>query len=167
MDIRNYIKMLYSNMGYLPGCPYHLISDKEMFDAFLRDDGFFANEYPCPSEELEEAYEALKECIEGKIKSFLEDDEELPKWIYSYMIMEPITFNSDEQDIAYISDMGNIESAGLLAEFTPAVAHMCYSVSTKWLKKQPSKYADRVPTMFGEAHVVKSLRLDQANILLD
>lgn len=167
MNIHNVIKMMYSNMGYLPGYPYHLISDNEMFDAFLREDGFFADEYPCPSEDLQEAYDALLECIKDKIQNYVDKGETLPNWVYSYMIKSAITYSSLEEDISYISDMGHIEHSGLLAEFTPEVANMCYRVSTKWLKKQPSKYADRVPTMFGEPHVVKSLRLDQANILLD
>lgn len=33
--IHDIIKIKYSNLGYLPGYPYHLISDKEMFDAFI------------------------------------------------------------------------------------------------------------------------------------
>ena len=33
--IHDIIKIKYSNLGYLPGYPYHMISDKEMFDAFI------------------------------------------------------------------------------------------------------------------------------------
>lgn len=167
MKIHNYIKIMYSNLGYLPGHPYYLISDAEMFDAFLREDGFFADEYPCPCEDLQDAYDALLNCIKEKITDFLENGTTIPDWVYSYMIMRPITYNSDEADIAYLAEMGNVDMQGVLAEFTPNVARTCYYISKKWLAKMPSKYRDRVPTMFGEPHVTKSLRLDQANVLIE
>lgn len=167
MNIHNAIKIMYSNLGYLPGYPYYLISDKEMFDAFLRDDGFFADEYSCPCDDLAVAYNDLVECIQSKIDDFLTNGVTIPDWVYSYMIKSTVTYSSKEADIAYISEMMNIDMEGIIAEFTPEVARWCYEVSTKWLKKQPSKYQDRVPTMFGEPHVIKSLRLDKANVMLD
>lgn len=167
MFIHDIAKTLYVNMGYLPNIPYHLISDKEMFNAFLRDGGFFADYYPCPDDAFQEAYDKLLECIHSKIAAFIEKGEVIPDWVYSYMIMQTITYQSPEVDIAYICDMSNIDSPKLLAEFTPQVAATCYEVSKKWLQKFPSKHRDRPPTMFGEAHVIKSLRLMEANVLLD
>lgn len=162
------IKIMYSEMGFLPDHPYHLISDKEMFDAFLGENGFFATYYPCPDDKFREAYDALLNYITDCINKFQSDeDEEIPAWVYSYMIMRPITYASPEEDIDYLCEMANIDvSAGSLAEFTTDVAETCYEISTRWLQKMPS--ADRrPPTMFGETHVTKSLRLTQANILLD
>lgn len=165
--IHNIIKIMYVNIGFLPNTPYHLISDDEMFDAFLREDGFFATYYYCPGEEFQEAYDKLLGCIKSCIHKYQEDGTTIPDWIYSYMIMRPITYDSAEEDIAYICDMANIETPQLLAVFTPEVAATCYEVSKKWLQKLPSKHNNRPPTMFGETHVTKSLRLTDANILLD
>ena len=167
MFIHDVIKIRYVNMGYLPGYPYDLISDKEMFDAFLREDGFFNDFYPCPASDLQSDYDALKEYIVNSINKYLEDGTTIPDWVYSYMIMRPITFDSDEPDIAYLCELANIESPKAESEFTDEVARMCLNVSKKWIQKLPAKNSDRPPTMFGETHVTKSLRLDQANILTD
>lgn len=164
--IHKVIKIMYVDMGFLPDYPYHLISDKEMFDAFLREDGFFATYYPCPDPEFQEAYDALLNYITDCINQFEEDGTIIPDWVYSYMIMRPVTYDSPEEDIDYICDMANIDKPDILAEFTTQVAETCYTVSKKWLAKMPS--ADRrPPTMFGETHVTKSLRLMQADVLLD
>lgn len=168
MFIHDTIKRMYSNMGYLPGYPYYLITDDEMFDAFLKPDGFFSDFYPCPCAELEEAYDKLKEYIAEKIRQFREGElDTLPDWIYSYMIMRPITFDSSEDDIAYLTDLAGMNTVLGGPEFTPEVAQKCYEISTKWIQKQPSKYSHRPPTMFGETHVTKCLRLDQANIMIN
>ena len=167
MHIHNVIKIMYVNMGYLPDHPYHLVSDDEMFDAFLKEGGFFDTYYPCPCDELKEAYDTLYQYIIKCINDFQENNSTIPNWVYSYMIMRPITYQSSEEDIAYICDMANIDAVNVLSEFTPLVAMTCYKVSKKWLQKMPSKTNNRPPTMFGETHVTKSLRLMQANILLD
>ena len=60
MFIHDFIKIMYTDMGYLPNYPYYLISDEEMFDAFLRDDqGFFNDYYPCPADNLQTEYERV------------------------------------------------------------------------------------------------------------
>lgn len=153
-------------MGFLPDHPYHLISDAEMFEAFLREDGFFATYYPCPDEEFRTAYDELFASIQQHISDFQNGLIILPNWIYSYMLLQATTYESPEDDISYICDLANIEKPDILAKFTLQVAETCYEVSKKWLQKMPS--ADRrPPTMFGEPHVIKSLRLMQANVLLD
>ena len=155
-------------MGYLPDYPYHLISDAEMFDAFLKEDGFFATYYPCPGRQFEEAYDKLFNYIEDSIIAYQEDNSKtLPDWIYSYMIMRPITYASSEEDIDYLAEMCNISFSNGLPVFNEALANTCYEISKKWLQKLVSKGDDRPPTMFGETHVTKSLRLLQANVLLD
>lgn len=166
--LHDVIKINFINIGYLPNTPYHLISDAEMFDAFLRDDGFFADFYPCPSESLEVAYAALKECIVDKINAHLYDPNvPVPDWVYSYMLLRPITFDSSEADIAYLYELLGIPNIQGVYEFNAQVAEACYLHSIDWLKRVPSRHYDRPPTMFGETHVTKSLRLDQANIFID
>lgn len=166
MEVRNYIKILYSRIGYLPNHPYHLISDKEMFDAFLQEQGVFADYYPCPAESMQDKYNALLDCITDKINKFLNEGEQLPNWVYSYMSLNVITYQSSERDLDYLAELLGLYSPTGLPEFTPEMALSCYEVSSRWIQKQPSKYADRAPTLFGEPHVIKSLRLDQANLLL-
>lgn len=169
MFIHDYIKIKYTTEGYLENNPPYLISDKEMFNAFIQEDGsgFFADYYPCPGPEFNSAYVELKSYIVDKIQKFLNDGTEIPDWIYSYMIMRPITYQSDELNIYYLYELAGMKSLTSLAEFTPELADLCYQVSVDWIKRLPSRYADRPPTMFGETHVTKSLRLNQANVLID
>ena len=110
MFIHDCIKRFYISLGYLPGYPYYLISDKEMFEAFLKEDGFFNDFYPCPGDSLQAEYDALHDYIVERISAYLAKEEaSLPDWIYSYMLMRPITFESSEADIGYLNDMANIE----------------------------------------------------------
>ena len=85
--IHNNIKIKYVNLGYLPNWPYHLISDEEMFDAFMSNvvidksecrydetsksyvgsklesgQGFFFDNYPLLDEEVN-----LLQCLRGFI----------------------------------------------------------------------------------------------------
>lgn len=169
MYIHDIIKILYINLGYLPNYPYYLISDKEMFEAFLKEgDGVLADYYPCPDEMLQEQYDALMDCIKTKIQDFMDKKiTELPCWVYSYMLLQTTSVHSSEEDISYLYELSNIVSPTILATFEPQIADVCYEVSKRWLQKSPSGKLDRVPTMFGEPHVIKSMRLDQANVLLD
>lgn len=178
MLVNDYIKINYIELGYLPNHSYFLISDEEMIDAFRKEDGFFNEYYPCPDEsspDMVEAYEALRTCIWGKLDAYLEDPEnvKIPNWVYSYMILNAVTFGSeefggsDEADIAYLYELLGIKSPNPLAEFTPQLAWGCYRTSQEWMKKNPSRYRDRPPTMFGEPHVIKCLRVKQANILIE
>lgn len=171
MHMHDVIKIRLSNMGYLPGYPYHLISDNEMIKAFIGSEGFFNDFYPCPSDDLEDAYELLKNTIEVKLSEYIisNGDKPIPNWIYSYMLMRPITYQSDEAAIDYLSGMLNLNSTNALPEFDADMARACYQVSCKWLTKFASKALDeqRPPTMFGETHVTKSLRLDQANVFVE
>lgn len=168
MHIHDIIKIMYVNIGFLPDYPYHLISDDEMFDAFLKEGGFFATYYPCPGREFEKAYDELFNYIEDSILAYKEDNTNaIPDWVYSYMIMRPITYQSSIEDIDYLCEMCNISFSNGLPVFNEDVARVCYDISVKWLQKTPSKANNRPPTMFGETHVTKSLRLIQANILLD
>lgn len=165
MFTHDIIKILYTNLGYLPGYPFWLIDDSEMFNAFVKEEGVFEEFYPCPSQDLSEQYGLLKENIFGFIVEYQQSGKEIPDWVYSYMLLQPITYQSSLQDIEYLFSLNNMDVEDQEAQFNEDIAKSCYQVSVDWMKKQPWKYKDRVPTMFGEAHVVKSLRLEQANIL--
>lgn len=169
MFIHDVIKVQFVNIGYLPNRPYHLISDKEMFDAFIwNEESFFGDYYPCPGDSLVEQYNTLKTAIQNLIQIHLEDPlTPVPNWVYSYMLLQTITYESSLEDIYYIYDLLGLDSSQGLPKFDEEVAAECYRASEEWLKRLPSKQTERPPTMFGEPHIVKSLRLQQANVLID
>ena len=167
MFIHDVIKIQLVDIGYLPNWPYYLISDKEMIEAFWKEDGFFNDYYPCPCSELQEPYETLRSSIFQNLTNYLEDRTPIPNWVYSFMLMRPITYESDEADIAYLYELSGVKPTTILTEFGPELAQACYATSVEWMKKLPSKFRDRPPTVFGETHVTKSLRLKQANILVE
>lgn len=161
------IKMHYIRYGYLPNYPYHLISDKEMFDAFINNEiNYFDDNYPCEFESLRDVYTELKDAIKYHVDKHLDDPYEsyvIPDWVYSYMLGVPVTFDSsdlDKHDLLVLLDMDN-----LYDEITEPVMKSIYGVSKRWISKlTPTKRDHRPPTIFGEPHVLKSLRLDSADI---
>lgn len=189
--IHDLIKIQYIRQGYLPNIPYHLISDDEMLNAFLGgipDDGFmpdnydqmtdeelivvldfkysklhgyFINRYPCPSDtnvNLKLAYYWLIQSILDNIKYQSVGIYRIPDWIYSYMLGVPISDSSDIRDkhnFLTLIDMDNIYDT-----FDEAAAKKCNEISTKYLKDH--HITDRTPSVFGEPHVVKSARLEDA-----
>lgn len=183
--IEDVIKIRYVNMGYLPDTPYHLISEIEMIDAFRRESsdplkqGVFQDFYPCPATEAEDenvynAYHTLKDKIQYVLEEHLNPKDPnkpeypvIPNWVYSYMLLRPIGPNSPESDIAYMYNLLNEPSDNGAYLYTPHIAFLCLRNSESWLTRTASRYRDRVPTVFGETYVTKSLRLDQANITVD
>lgn len=126
-------------------------------------------------------YEILEDAIEyymNKLKTTKDDACVLPDWVYSYMLGAVISIHSDPLDIHdLITPLGvdNIDDV-----FTPEAAIQCYNTSKKWLKqhlinewehndigadvsKCPGCLNLRPPTMFGEPHVIKSIRLDSVS----
>ena len=77
MLIHSIIKILYTREGYLPNHPYHLISDKEMFDAFLNDteECYFAVNFPCLYDDIIDAYEDLITGLQYHISAYLISQE--------------------------------------------------------------------------------------------
>lgn len=179
MFIYDLIKIRYTGYGYLLNYPYHLVSDKEMFNAFIKNDlNFFDINYPNPDssdEELTAAYTALKTAIMYHIDMAiatvgLEKPYELPDFVVSYMLGSVIGVNSDPMDIRDLSKLLRIPNDA--ETFSPNIAKGCYAESTKWLKKTAAPQEvtyngetinPRPATIFGEAHVIKSLRLDNAS----
>jgi len=162
------VKIGYIDEGYLPNYPYHMITDNEMIEAFIKEGGFFDAVYPCPDESLRTEYDALHDMIKDRLDQYIastSSSKQIPNWIYSYMLGEVTTFRSDSEDIEYLYELTRIDPIHGYDVFDVELARACYEVSTEWLKKQSSKSYDRVPTMFGEPHVLKSLRLSYADIL--
>lgn len=191
--IHDIIKINYVHAGYLPNYPYHLISDAEMCDAFLSKNtnaqwhGFFVDNYPLitnglPSEDanmLQNAYYGSDDSDDPEstiglipaimtnlmaLKNSAELNYKLPNWIYAYMLGATISINSpylDRMDLIQLLNLNVSDDA-----FTAEVSKMCYLESKRWLLKYPpDRRQERPPTMFGEPHVIKSLRLNQYTAL--
>lgn len=167
MLIHDIIKTLYAKQGYLPDFPYHLISDEEMLNAFFTNSpNFFSDTYPCPLD-MTLQYEELKLGIQYHIDLYQETQKSeiyanryaLPDWIYSYMLGVVVGPNSTEyerHDLFVLLGLDNMED-----EFNTQIYEKIYRISSKWLQKLNSFERDhRPPTMFGEPHVIKSLRLE-------
>ena len=164
MFIHDIIKIQYINEGYLPNYPYHMITDKEMFDAFLlTDEGYFDVNYPLLDGLLAEPYRELKAGIKECIDAYLTNGTEIPSWVYSYMLGNTTSINSDTYDIMYLYELLNIETSQSDI-FGSEVQVACYKVSKEWLSKLPAKYGSRPASIFGEPHVIKSLRLASVNV---
>ena len=178
--IHDIIKIKYSSLGYLPGYPYHLISDSEMFNAFInladdKNEHYFEDTYPNPFAEedliykkldkngqvisevsLSGEYDNLKTYIIAQIKYYLDGAiSELPDWIYTYMLGEVVYNNSEYLDIydtLALLGVSNIDN-----KFTNQSCALCYATSIKYVSTLSSGL--RPPTVFGEPHVIKQLRL--------
>lgn len=224
MLVKDIIKIRYSNDGYLPDYPYHMISDKEVVTAFADNSGagFFKDNYPCLVEEAEfmKAYNQLFLSIMYYICSNFcieNSDVSVPDWVYSYMLGSTISINSDDLDIHDLSV--SLGTDNMADTFTSACSEACLKVSQQWLGKYdtvidvPDIYVGKLenllnisiictlggqsiyytegddpqpievntlydlltkvnnnkiymepPSMFGEAHVLKALRLQQTAI---
>lgn len=163
--IHDILKIKYVEEGYLPNYPYHLISDSEMCDAFLSDgECYFNDNYPCPDESLQQVYNELVDNLLyhiNMLKDSSDVDFKLPDWVYGYMIGSVVGPNSNKLDIhdmlVYMG-VDNIDD-----EFTFAASKQCLKISTLWLNKYPSAKLDhRSPSMFGEGHILKYLRLQNS-----
>lgn len=154
------VKILYISQGYLPNYPYHLISDVEMMEAFMNNDTYcyFNDMYPCQYNSLQSYYDELKTYISEFVDNYISNNGKLtiPDWIYSYMLGEvigPYSNLQDKHDLLVLMNLDNIND--ILTEQSEAY---CYKVSVDWIRKLPTNQK-RPPTIFGEPHVIKSLRL--------
>ena len=190
MLIHDIIKIKYTRLGYLPNYPYHLIDDKEMFNAFIalsdsedNTERFFEDYYPNPFLEQDIIYDSptgehislrgeyirLKEYIINIINDYLnhlgtayQDDYTIPDWIYSYMLGEVVynkPSNPDEFEYKDMLDLLTLlDSNNIKNEMDIYVCRSCYIESTKYISTLTTGI--RPPTVFGEPHVIKQLRLE-------
>lgn len=148
---------------------------------FINDGDFFHQLYLCPSTwsaDIQSAYQKLHRAIQlivgnwkylqtASVSSIIIDEEDiyceltadrLPDWIYSYVLCKVIGLYSPSEDIhdlLVLLDQDNIND-----EFLETTAANCYKISSEWLSKFPGD-DKRPPSIFGEMHVIKSLRLSK------
>ena len=165
MFIHDLIKIKYINEGYLPDYPYHMITDAEMFDAFLlADEGYFAVNYPLLDDSLEAEYVSLFNGIRNRIQLHKKAGASIPAWIYSYMLGNVIGPESDALDIMYLYELAGVQPE-IVDAFSADIQSTCLQISQEWLSKLPAKYGSRPAALFGEPHVIKSLRLASVDVL--
>lgn len=175
MYVYDIIKSMYSMYGFLPNLPYHLISDKEMFDAFMYNTvNYFGYYYPNMLHDTvlgDTPYNDLKTAICYHIDKAVETGASEnpyipPDWVISYMLGVPISKRSDLRETSYLNGLLGIYSDS--NEFDTITSYHCYYESQRWIKKYiKTEYAEykgqtinvRPPAVFGEPHVVKSGRL--------
>ena len=179
MLVHDILKIKYVQLGYIKkNYPYHLISDEEMFNAFI-DLGtgftnnlidpkvrFFDMYYPNPfdeSEPLYSVYGKLKDYIISCINDYLqyfgtpeESSHAVPDWVYTYMLGEVVYQNSDYLDIQ--DTLALLKCSNNDNEFTKEACTACYNTSVKYISTLTTGI--RPPTIFGEPHVIKNLRMD-------
>lgn len=128
----------------------------------LSPECYFSANYPEPNKFSSE-YDTLVSALYYHINAYFQSTEAreegtIPDWVYSYMNCSVIGPNSSQDDIQYLLYMLNLTNAR--NEFTDDVYESCYEISSKWVNKlPPGKKVSRPPSMFGELHVVKSLRI--------
>lgn len=177
MHIHDAIKINLIHHGYLKNYPYHMISEKEMFSAFIYTEdasGYFYEYYPLIDSSLRSEYDKLIDSIEFHISRYLDNGVSIPDWVYSYMLGSVVSIRSDPYDIQYFSDMFNLSDDTNYGEFSIELAENCLRESKDWISKL--SYSDRYelidntrvdlrpPTIFGEPHVEKSLRLKKIQL---
>lgn len=183
MFIHDLVKIRLSRLGYLPDYPPHLISDAEMCDGFFPykydpdnpESGYydfmhtkinyFTYNFPLLDDSLSDAYKNLILEIAYHIhnlKISTETDYELPNWVYSYMLGFVISDTSEQKDKHDLFVL--LGTDNLYDEFDAKSSIACYNESVRWLTKLTlEQRKHRPPTMFGEPHVIKSLRLKALN----
>ena len=180
--IHDIIKIEYIRQGYLPDYPYHLISDEEMFDAFIPQtnslSGYFGFMYPEPpatyyasANELQQKYNELLKSLRYHIaqKKASPDTYELPSFVYTYMLGAAVGVRSSSYDIHDIITPLNVENTE--DQYTDVAMQAVYKESKSYLDSvQAPVYVEyggeqvclRPPTIFGEPHVIKSIRQRQS-----
>lgn len=173
MLLNDTVKINFIRQGFLMDVPYHLISDEEMLQAFISDDGydFFHIMYPLVDKSLEWEYGLLESGIKSEVQNCLDAIKQqkeytIPDWIYSYMlgaVIGPKSNQQDKHDLFVLLGCDNIDD-----EFNLAACKSCYKASVTWLNKYA--YRDeslkmRPATIFGEPHVLKYLRLQAVDAL--
>ncbi len=169
--LHDIIKIRYVREGYLPNYPYHMISDNEMFNAFMPGDddtlGYFSYYYPAPEDpDLLVKYNTLVDTLKYHIAMHKADPSyEIPAFVYSYMFAGAVGVRSNYK---YIHDIINPLGAGNIDDaYTEQAMAAVYNESKYYLDRvQTDKTVEyegqtihlRPPTIFGEAHVVKSIR---------
>lgn len=203
MLAKDIVKIKFSQEGYLPNYPPHLISDEEMCQAFLTNEiSYFYDTYILKVPEFQDQFELLINAMKYHIARFLSSVEtwqkDLPNWVYSYMLGHVVNDNSDVKDRHDF--LVKLNTDNMDDEITADAQIVCYNFSLQWVNKlnktvrieyldeNLEEYAEseksqinselefwgvskdesgniisRPPTMFGEPHVIKLLRLNESS----
>lgn len=178
------VKLKYVREGYLPDYLPEFHSLAELYAAFLPypvDDTktadelweqfkseakscWFSDTYPLFDVSLETKYRELVEAISYHLQAGLASKGAvpLPDWVYSYMLgaaVGPQSPKLDIHDFLVLLGCDNMPD-----DYTVTAATRCYDVSATWLKRLNTVVAHRPPTIFGEPHVIKALRLQQTSM---
>jgi hypothetical protein len=144
--------------------------------------GYFWDNYYNPDEsnlELSNAHAKLVLAIQYHIDQYLssvktdtQDIYTIPDWVYSYMlgaVVGPESSKLDIHDVIKPLGVDNVDD-----EFTAECAIACLSESKSWIRRKiydtiviidedtGATLDTRPPTIFGEPHVIKSIRLNRA-----
>lgn len=170
MLIEDIAKVKYADEGYMPNFPPHLLSREELCDAFiLSDASYFNMNYKCLADDLEEPYALLRASIEYHVKGYLDkvNPVDLPMWVWSYVLGEAVCNASDELDRHSMLTALNCDNTADVID--GEVQRYCYDISKAWCQRLPKQEREvvidgqvkllRPPTMFGEPHVLKVLRI--------
>lgn len=165
------IKIKYIQTGYLRDWPYHLISDNEMMDAFIfNKDNFFDDNYSIDTNdvELQELHAALRNDILYfvNIAKQHNDASLLPTWVISYMLGIVVSGTSNLKDIDDLIELSNLSGVIPAGQFNDILYRSNSNISRDWIAKLPSTKKEHRPvSIFGEPHVIKSLRLAKVDVL--
>ena len=166
MFIHDLLKIKYVREGFLPDYPYHLISDEEMFEAFINDTDqcYMKDHYPCISDDVKDKYDQIVEDMKYHIQEYLDKKADmLPYWVYSYMIGAVIGPNSHQYDVHDLLVSINLDN--MEDEFNTEICNSIYRISRKHVSKlKDEEQEHRHPAIYGEPHVIKLIRLDQADL---
>lgn len=186
--VNDTVKIRLVRQGYLPNYPPHLLSDEEMIEGFYK---YFENVYYKPMKKefenpskvdpypftlrgdeedemithLDDLYTYIKTSCDSAIKIAQVDGEDVvvDDWIYSFMLGSVVGPKSDIRDIHDVLVLMNADNIDDI--FTRLASETCYKISKKWIAKTYlGTEIKRPPSVFGELHVIKSLRLSQASI---
>lgn len=186
MFTHDVIKQKYSLEGYLLDYPPHLISDEEMFQAFIplqyfkidedRDEvvfglnewqqfendtqpSYFKNNYPLLGESLLYQYKDLVSNICYHIKRHLENESYvIPSWVYSYMLGAVIGPESEKIDIHDF--LVSLNCDNLDDNYGEKEGNACLKAAIEYENSIRVVVEEHRPTtMFGELYLIKYLRL--------
>lgn len=125
----------------------------------------FIDEVYLPDEQMVSAIMNLLDEIVRQVELLIahnrsnsDEEYELPDWVYTYMLGQVIGPSSETLDIHDLLVLLNTDNTDDI--FTGISSYTCYQVSKMWVNKLPND-EKRPPTVFGEPHVIKSLRLQQ------
>lgn len=171
MILIDVIKIKYIQLGYLPDYPYHLISDNELLNAFIVNPvNFF--DYNYSIETQDEELKNLHQTLKSEILYFVNlakakrDISLLPVWVTSYMLGSVVCKTSNIKDIDDLRLLSNLTEDVPPGQFNDILYRSNAKISKDWIAKLPSSKKEHRPiSIFGEPHVIKSLRLAKVDVL--